>query len=222
MSIMTIRTSVRSREVDEHCRAQPGFFADRRTLTPGRSFCLARSVDAVAVHELLSPECHAVLDRDAAAQRLHPHDAAFADSLGVVDDEARLERPAAVDPLEHGQEQVVGYRSQDFETEVADLDVVLDLVGDESRRKSLNVPKPGGRLVPVMMETRLLSEARDSGRTRHLYIVETSGAELERFAGRIETGQRSAQIDKVLPIEIIADAHAHMQSARRAGRSFSA
>ena len=61
-----------------------------------------RRLLAVAVDEVLALEGHAVLDGDAAAQRLDPLQVPLGDRLGVVEEPAQaVERHLAVDRLEH-------------------------------------------------------------------------------------------------------------------------
>ena len=117
-----------------------------------------------------------------------------------------------------GAETVIDYRSQDFEKETHDLDVVLDLVGGDTWHRSLNVLKPGGHLVSVMMDPALITGARAAGKTGHLFIVEPSGAELERIAGYIEDGKLEARIDSVFPIEDVVDAHRHLETGKARGK----
>ncbi len=62
----------------------------------------ARGVGAVALDEVLALEGHAVLDRDAAAQRLHALDVARGDGLAMVEHPVQsIEGNLAVDLLEH-------------------------------------------------------------------------------------------------------------------------
>ena len=117
-----------------------------------------------------------------------------------------------------GAQTVIDYRSQDFERETGDLDVVLDLVGGDTWRRSLNVLKPGGHLVSVMMDPAVIAGSKAAGKTGHLYIVEPSGAELERIAGCIEDGKLKARIDTVFPIEDVAAAHRHLEAGKARGK----
>ena len=74
--------------------------------------------------------------------------------------------------------------------------MVLDLVGGSTTERSFQVLKPGGHLVTVLMDTSLLATAKAQGKTAHVYVVEPSGAEMERIAGYIESGQLTGRIDR--------------------------
>ncbi len=48
-----------------------------------------------------------------------------------------------------GADEIVDYRQRDFAQAFADVDLVLDLVGDETQTRSYEVLKAGGRLISV-------------------------------------------------------------------------
>ena len=50
-----------------------------------------------------------------------------------------------------GADVVIDYRAADFATDLADIDVVLDTVGGETRERSWPVLRPGGTLVAIAM-----------------------------------------------------------------------
>ena len=100
-----------------------------------------------------------------------------------------------------GAEQIIDYHTQKFESEVDNIDVVLDLVGGDVWKRSLQVLKPGGYLVSVMMDTALPDESRKHDVNDQLYIVQTSGAELKRIANYIRQGKLKARIDRIFSLE---------------------
>jgi NADPH:quinone reductase-like Zn-dependent oxidoreductase len=53
---------------------------------------------------------------------------------------------------EIGADEVVDYKKQKFEDVVREVDVVFDLIGGETRKRSWPVLKKGGILVSTMME----------------------------------------------------------------------
>jgi NADPH:quinone reductase-like Zn-dependent oxidoreductase len=50
---------------------------------------------------------------------------------------------------ELGADEVIDYRTQDFETALSGYDVVLDSVGGENLEKSVRILKPGGKVVGI-------------------------------------------------------------------------
>lgn len=117
-----------------------------------------------------------------------------------------------------GAEQIINYRQQKFEEEVSNVDVVLDLVGGDTWKRSLQVLKPGGQLVSVMMDTALPDGSAQHGVNGHLYIVQPSGAELERIANYIREGKLKARVDRTFTLEQIAGAHRYMESNQQTGK----
>lgn len=49
-----------------------------------------------------------------------------------------------------GADQVIDYRTEDFEQVLHDIDVVLDTIAGETLEKSCRVVKPGGRIVSIL------------------------------------------------------------------------
>ena len=117
-----------------------------------------------------------------------------------------------------GADQIINYRKQKFEEEVSNLDVVFDLVGGDTWRRSLSVLKPGGNLVSVMMDTALPDESAKNGVNGHLYIVQPSGAELERIANYIREGKLKARVDRTFPLKDVAQAHTYIESGKTQGK----
>ena len=112
----------------------------------------------------------------------------------------------------------VGINKQKFEEEVGNVDVVLDLVGGDTWRRSLQVLKPGGHLVSVMMDTALLDESPKHGVNGHLYIVQPSGAELKRIANYIREGKLKARVDRTFSLEDVVQAHTYTESGKAQGK----
>ena len=117
-----------------------------------------------------------------------------------------------------GAEQIIDYHTQKFESEVNNIDVVLDLVGGNVWKRSLQVLKPGGNLVSVMMDTALPDESRKHGVNGQLYVVQTSGAELERIANYIRESKLKARIDRIFSLKDVEQAHTYAESGNVRGK----
>ena len=72
---------------------------------------------------------------------------------------------------ELGADEVIDYRTQRFEDNVADLDLVFDTVGGETWERSWDVLRPGGRLVSIAVPRPPEREA-SNGRRAIWFIVE--------------------------------------------------
>lgn len=119
---------------------------------------------------------------------------------------------------ELGADQVVEYDRADFEREVRDVDLVLDLVGDRQiQEKSLRVLRKGGILVSAVSSppTGLAEEL--GVRATH-FVMEPSGRLLVEIGRLFDSGAIRAWVWKVLPLEQAARAHEISQQGHALGK----
>lgn len=124
---------------------------------------------------------------------------------------------------ELGAARVVDYMAARFEHEVRDHDVVIDLIGnvhDETGTRSLSTLRPGGLLVnaPSGSWPTMLDDAAAAGVRATDYKVSPSGATLAVISRMIEAGDLRVHVDRVLPLEQLAEAHRLVESGRTRGK----
>jgi NADPH:quinone reductase-like Zn-dependent oxidoreductase len=141
---------------------------------------------------------------------------------------------------ELGATQVIDHRAQPFEDAVSGLDLVLDGVGGEVKRRSLAALRRGGRLVsivadipesvkrhgPLLGVTRAMLELarfKIAARLRHgvratNVLRPSDGAMLERLTELIEQGAIRPVVDRVLPLADIVEAHRYSETGRARGK----
>ena len=141
-----------------------------------------------------------------------------------------------------GADVVVDYKKEDFEKILpADFDVVLNSQDAKTLAKSLNLLKPGGKLIsisgppdpefadafklawPVKQIMRVLSwKARRDARRRHVsygfLFMKANGSQLGQIAALIESGTIRPVIDKVFSFEETNEALVHVESGRAKGK----
>jgi len=122
-----------------------------------------------------------------------------------------------------GADELIDYAAVRFEDQVKDVDVVVDLVGDEhdhTSTRSLSVLRPGGLLVaiPAGVSPQLLEAARSRGLRTSAFLVEPDSPALTRIAGLIDAGQVSVEVEQVFALEQAAQAHARGESGRTRGK----
>jgi NADPH:quinone reductase-like Zn-dependent oxidoreductase len=106
-----------------------------------------------------------------------------------------------------GADEVLDYAAVDFTEAVADLDVVVDMVGYGER--SIEVLRPGGILVTGVGRTDLALAAKtaEAGRRFAGIAVDPDGAALERLAQLVDDGTLRVHVEETFPFERVADAH---------------
>lgn len=99
-----------------------------------------------------------------------------------------------------GADQAIDHDDQRFEEEVADVDLVLDLIGKEVQQRSLSVIKPGGILV-----TTVAPEFKEQAKEKHIrlesFTAQSYTQDLEEIAELIDEGLISPVVSAVFNLE---------------------
>lgn len=140
-----------------------------------------------------------------------------------------------------GADEVIDYTKQDFADVLTGYDVVFDTLGGEIQEKSLQVLKPGGKLIsiygppdaafakdvgaswPVTQIMKLLSfkirrKARAAGVEYRFLRLKTNGRQLAEIGRIVEEGKLKPVIDSVHDFDKTADAVARVASGRATGK----
>ncbi|WP_404956240.1 NADP-dependent oxidoreductase [Streptomyces sp. 147326] len=117
---------------------------------------------------------------------------------------------------ELGADEVIDYRTTDFEDAVSGVDVVVDAFGGDYGQRSLKVLKPGGHLVTLPSPDGLPADAE--GVHASWVLVEPDLQGLREIAALVEQGLLRPLIDTVLPLEQAAKAHEIGELGRTTGK----
>lgn len=112
---------------------------------------------------------------------------------------------------ELGAHELIDYTTTDFTTAVTDIDLAYDLVGGDYSVRSLVVLRPDGRVVDAQ------GEPIDDPRY-HRHYVRVSGADLREITPLIEAGKLRVEVERVLPIADVVEAHKLSESGRVRGK----
>ncbi|CAE6786708.1 Zinc-type alcohol dehydrogenase-like protein [Paraburkholderia nemoris] len=140
-----------------------------------------------------------------------------------------------------GADIVIDYRKNDFEKVLRDYDVVLNSLGADVLKKSLQVLKPGGRLISISgppdpafakehgaswflrLVMRLLSYRIRKNATRRrvnysFLFMKASGEQLREITTLIESGAIYPIVERVFPFESTKEAMAYVETGRAKGK----
>ncbi|MEV8547861.1 NADP-dependent oxidoreductase [Streptomyces sp. NPDC051572] len=141
-----------------------------------------------------------------------------------------------------GADVVVDYKTQAFETVLHDYDLVLDSLGGETLRKSLDVLKSGGKVISVAgppdaafarelganpivrlvmsaLSFRIRRSARRRNVTYSFLFMKASGDQLRELTHLIEAGRIRPVVDTVFPFESAREALEYVEAGRaKAGK----
>jgi NADPH:quinone reductase-like Zn-dependent oxidoreductase len=104
--------------------------------------------------------------------------------------------------LRLGANEVIDYRHTQFEQAVHDVDVVLDTIGGQTRRRSWQVLKPTGILISLpgpIPESEAVEHSK-LGRRGLFFIVQTDREQLGKIAALIDSGVIRPVIAETIPL----------------------
>jgi NADPH:quinone reductase-like Zn-dependent oxidoreductase len=140
-----------------------------------------------------------------------------------------------------GADVVVDYKKDDFEKVLSGYDVVLNSQDGKTLAKSLNVLKPGGKLITIsgpadpafaeavkaswfakqVIGPLSLGTLRMAKRLRvdfSFLFMKANGSQLKQITPLIESGAIRPVIDKVFPFAATNEALAYVESGRAKGK----
>ena len=116
-----------------------------------------------------------------------------------------------------GTDEFIDYTAVNFETEVKDIDVVLDGVGGDVAEKSLKVLKKGGFLHSIPSPAKDLSAIRNDVESPWI-LVESNEEDMEEVAKYLAEGTVKVHIQQVYNLEQMGEAHKQLESRRTRGK----
>ncbi|MGW1774575.1 NADP-dependent oxidoreductase [Streptomyces sp. NPDC002104] len=117
---------------------------------------------------------------------------------------------------ELGADEVIDYRTADFEDAVSGVDIVVDAVGGEYTARSLKVLKPGGHLVTLPGPDGIPADT--AGVHAAWLLVEPDLGGLREIAALADRGLLRPLVDTVLPLAEAAKAHEIGERGRTTGK----
>jgi len=140
-----------------------------------------------------------------------------------------------------GADIVIDYKKEDFENVLHDYDVVLNSLGKDTLEKSLQVLKPGGRLISISgppdpdfaknlgsgwmlrLVMRLLSygirkKAKRRGVDYSFLFMRANGDQLREIASLVDEGIIRPVVERVFPFAATPEALAYLERGRAKGK----
>lgn len=140
-----------------------------------------------------------------------------------------------------GADVVIDYQTQDFERVLSEYDLVLNSQDAATLAKSLNVLRPGGKLISIsgppdvpfakslrlnlilrlvmrMLSSGIIKKAKSRGVDYSFLFMRAQGQQLQEIAKLIDAGAIRPVVDKVFPFSQTADALAYVETGRAKGK----
>lgn len=140
-----------------------------------------------------------------------------------------------------GADVVIDYKTQDFEQLLSGYDLVLNSQDAKTLAKSVNVLKPGGKLISIsgppdvpfakslrlnvflrivmrMLSRSILKKAKSRGVDYSFLFMHAEGRQLAEITKLIDDGAIRPVVDKVYPFSQTAEALAYVETGRAKGK----
>jgi NADPH:quinone reductase-like Zn-dependent oxidoreductase len=118
---------------------------------------------------------------------------------------------------ELGVDKPIDYTKQKFEEVARAVDLVLDLIGGETQKRSWSVLKKGGVLLSLVQPPSV-EKAKTLGVRAAFVAGHPSGAQLAEIAKLIDSGELKLRIDRILPLSEVRRAHELSKSGHTQGK----
>lgn len=116
-----------------------------------------------------------------------------------------------------GADVVIDYKTQQFEEELSDYDLVFDMMGGDIMEKSFKILKKGGCLVSIKGEDSK-GLAQQYGVRFEAFFMWPSGEVLSQLAKFISDGALKPVIDRTFSIDQVQAAYDYLQTGRAKGK----
>jgi NADPH:quinone reductase-like Zn-dependent oxidoreductase len=116
-----------------------------------------------------------------------------------------------------GADVVIDYKTQRFEDQAQDLDMVFDLIDGETRERSWSLLKRGGVLVSTLTEPSQ-AKAKEHDVRALRYTVEPDGIELAEILKLVALGKVKPHVQKAFQLDEVAQAMETIEHGGSAGK----
>jgi NADPH:quinone reductase-like Zn-dependent oxidoreductase len=116
-----------------------------------------------------------------------------------------------------GAETVVDYHAEDFRQQAREMDLVLDLVGGETRERSWETLREGGILVSTVGQPDQAMAAERKARGVG-FLAQPNGRQLGEIAQLIDEGHVRPYVDRTYPITASAEAERRLEQEHVRGK----
>jgi NADPH:quinone reductase-like Zn-dependent oxidoreductase len=117
-----------------------------------------------------------------------------------------------------GADTAIDYKEEKFEDIVTGVDVVLDLVGGETRDRSWGVLRQGGILVSTLDEPDQDKAVAMGVRAAKRWMAEPNAVELQEIADLIEAGKVRVEVAATFPLDQVSAAYDRQEKGHDRGK----
>jgi NADPH:quinone reductase-like Zn-dependent oxidoreductase len=116
-----------------------------------------------------------------------------------------------------GADQVIDYKATPFESVAKNVDLVLDLIGGDTQKRSFGVLKPGGRLIATAEPPNEEEAAKHKVEAKMMQMKATTN-NLKQLAELLDAGNIKTVVAKTYPLAQAREAWAEIISGHARGK----
>ncbi|HXY34187.1 MAG TPA: zinc-binding dehydrogenase, partial [Planctomycetaceae bacterium] len=116
-----------------------------------------------------------------------------------------------------GADTVIDYKATPFESVAKNVDLVLEMIGGDTQRRSFGVLKPGGRLVATAQPPSA-EEATRHKVEANMMSMKASTENLRKLAELIDAGKLKTLVGKTYPLAQAREAWTEIMSGHTRGK----
>ncbi|MGK0274673.1 MAG: NADPH:quinone reductase-like Zn-dependent oxidoreductase [Ilumatobacter sp.] len=116
-----------------------------------------------------------------------------------------------------GADQFVDYSTERFEDVAEKYDLVFDMLGDDTLKRSFDAVKPGGTIVSIKGDAPD-GLAAERNVTFHSFFMQPNGEQLAEIAALITAGTIRPVLDRTFPLDEVAAAYDYARSGSANGK----
>jgi NADPH:quinone reductase-like Zn-dependent oxidoreductase len=122
--------------------------------------------------------------------------------------------------LQNGADEHIDYAKADFENEVSDIDLVLNPISDEINNRSINVVKPGGKIIYILgeIDPEYVEKAKNKKIDLFAVFVKSSGPDINTAADLMQKGIIKSHVSQIFSFDEMKKAHLQLETGRTVGK----
>jgi len=116
-----------------------------------------------------------------------------------------------------GADEALDYKTVKFEDRLKDVDLVFDLIGGDTQKRSLKIIKKGGRLITTV-QPKYQEEAKANDIHMEVFMTQSLPEELEQLANLIDSGKIKPIVTRTFPLKDAAEAQKEIEKGHTRGK----
>jgi len=114
-------------------------------------------------------------------------------------------------------DEAIDYNNENFENKVKGVDLVIDLIGGDTQKRSLKIIKNGGRLITTVAP-QYKELAKEKNIHLESFMAQSDPEDLEQIAALIDQGKLKPKVEKVMHLKDAVKAHELLENGSVKGK----